>query len=138
MVLYSSIFMCAVIVRSNITYLIPVSLCSNRWRESFGILQVFVMYFLCTDVCVELLLFVRGGLIGMNLLLCSNLKAKCDFGDTSLLSHSITLIHHCCHTASHWYIIAVTQHHTDIWYSTVINRSSNYLKHLFMWYFNGK
>jgi len=31
-------------------------------------------------------------LIELNLLLYSNLKVKCDFGDTSLTSHNITLI----------------------------------------------
>ena len=43
---------------------------------------------------MELLLFVRVVLcvIKLNLLLCFNLKVKCDFGDTSLQSHNITLI----------------------------------------------
>jgi len=41
---------------------------------------------------MELLLFVRMVLIELNLLLCFNLKVKCDFEDTSLKSHDITLI----------------------------------------------
>jgi hypothetical protein len=106
---YSSNFLGAVIVHLFVRYLIPAWLCSTGWQESFGILQVFVMYFLFTYACMGLILFVKVVLIESNLLLCSKLEVKCDFGG---------------------YVIEITQRHTDIWYSIVINKSSVYLKYL--------